>query len=82
MDKSDLQNTEKRLEETISKIGAKIAEANDIAEDIKELSALEIQQLKEAQGQLSDLYVSLDELEDAKEKLQEAVAKPAEKAEE
>lgn len=53
--------TEKRVEKSISSIGAKIADANELAEQIEDLSEKAEDKLCEAQEELSDLYISLPE---------------------
>lgn len=57
------KTTEEQLEKSISSIGAKIADANDLSDEINKLNEEENEKLKLAQEELEDLYVTLDEIE-------------------
>lgn len=51
-----------KIESTLSQIGAKVADANDIAQQMQKLSQKQKQDLTQAQEEISELYESLDEL--------------------
>ena len=49
------------IEQSLSKIGAKVADAQDLSEEIIELEEEKKQTLEEVQTEISDLYETLDE---------------------
>ena len=61
MDKNTINPLEKHLEKGISQIGAKVADAVEISEKIKELSGKSAALLIDAQKKLEELYISIGE---------------------
>ncbi len=57
----DIDNIEqKRIEQTLSKIGSKIADATELSRRAKELTTNSEMMLTAAQQEIENLYVSLD----------------------
>lgn len=67
----------KKAEKAISSITAKVADANDISEEINCLSHLAEEKLVSAQEELSELYMAVDD--DAPEKDKKPAKKPVKK---
>ena len=61
MDKEIINLSEKRIEKGISQIGAKVADAVEISEKLRELSGQSVALLIDAQKELEELYVSMGE---------------------
>ena len=51
----------KGLENSLSSVGAKIADANELADEIKTLSKLQSRKLSSAQKEVADIYEALDD---------------------
>lgn len=61
MEKKTLATETKPVEQSLSRIGAAVADADDLSEKIGRLAAKQENILQDAQEQISDLYESLDE---------------------
>lgn len=60
-DERHIHMSKAQAEQTISRIGAKIADANDLTAEIEKLSRNASHKLADAQEELSDLYENWDE---------------------
>lgn len=64
-DKNPADNTinfhPSHIEQSLSQIGAKVADAHDLAEEIIELEKEKKHTLEDAQAEISNLYETLDE---------------------
>lgn len=63
MAKKEIDFNSKKNEKTISSIGAKIADADEMNDEINALSEKSAEKLEGAQEELSDLYESIGEEE-------------------
>lgn len=61
MKESHRNITHRRLEHKLSKIAAKIADATDMARQAKELAVNSERLLMDAQTEIDDLYISLED---------------------
>lgn len=56
-----IELAEKKVEQALSSVGAKIADANDMSDKIQRLSEQQEEKLSRAQRQLADAYEQLGE---------------------